>query len=200
MQTFPKTDRGLFGEEGSDNEDGGAAGPKGVVEEDFIEAATKKAKLKQQAMREKRKQRDAEASDEDGEMAKKRVRFVNDEEEVLGSEDEYEHGTDSDEIIYDSEEEDEAQRQFEERKKKKMDSKKERKRVMDDADDGKPSENFYDIEAEVKKNHMKFKPAEGVKFKQFDALGLPTDDGIDYYKYITTDTNTLDTVIDASPE
>jgi len=29
---------------------------------------------------------------------------------------------------------------------------------------------------------------------------LPTDDGFDYYKYITTDTNTLDTVIEASPD
>ena len=40
----------------------------------------------------------------------------------------------------------------------------------------------------------------GVKFKEFDELGLPKDDGFDYYQYITTDTNELDNVIEASPE
>ena len=55
----------------------------------------------------------------DPELAKKRVRFVNDEEEELNSDDEIdEGGSDSDEIVYDSEEEDEAQREFEERKEK----------------------------------------------------------------------------------
>ena len=28
---------------------------------------------------------------------------------------------------------------------------------------------------------------------------MPTDDGFNYYEHICTDTNTLDTVIDASP-
>lgn len=41
---------------------------------------------------------------------------------------------------------------------------------------------------------------DGVKFKEYDELGLPKGDGFDYYKYITTDTNTLDTVIEASPD
>jgi len=35
---------------------------------------------------------------------------------------------------------------------------------------------------------------------EYDELGLPTNDGFDYYKYITTDTNELDTVIEASPD
>ena len=35
---------------------------------------------------------------------------------------------------------------------------------------------------------------------EYDALGLPKHDGFDYYKYITTDTGTLDTVIDATPD
>ena len=64
-------------------------------------------------MRERKKRREAAEIDEDGEVAKKRrVRFVNDEEEVLNSDDEVDEvdGTDSDEIIYDSEEEDEAER------------------------------------------------------------------------------------------
>ena len=41
LGTFPKTDRGLFGEEGSDHEE-----EKTAVEEDFVEAAAKKAKIK----------------------------------------------------------------------------------------------------------------------------------------------------------
>ena len=73
------------------------------------------------------------------------------------------------------------------------------KQMIDTGDEDSKKQSFYDIEAEVKKV-QKFKPAEGVKFKQFDALGLPTDDGFDYYKYITTDTNQLDTVLEASPD
>ena len=46
----------------------------------------------------------------------------------------------------------------------------------------------------------KYKVAEGVKFVEYDELGLPKNDGFDYYKYITTDTNTLDTVMDATPD
>ena len=47
---------------------------------------------------------------------------------------------------------------------------------------------------------QKYRPAEGVKFAQYDELGLPKDDGFDYSQYITTDSKPLDTVIDASPE
>lgn len=50
------------------------------------------------------------------------------------------------------------------------------------------------------KKATKYKAADGVKFVEYDELGLPKNDGFDYYKYITTDTNTLDTVIDATPE
>lgn len=57
----------------------------------------------------------------------------------------------------------------------------------------------YDINEEVKKV-AKYKPAAGVKFVEYDALGIPINDGFDHYKYISTDTNTLDTVIDATPE
>ena len=46
LSTFPKSDRGLFGEEGSDNEE-----VEKEVEEDFIEAATKKARINQKNMR-----------------------------------------------------------------------------------------------------------------------------------------------------
>lgn len=144
-------------------------------------------------MRTKRKEREAAEGDE--ELGKKRVRFVNDEEELLDDDDLDEEGSDSNEMQYDSEEEDYMQKQYEE-KKEKIDN----PQKINTADlVAKTPETFYDIEAEVKKV-QKFKPVEGVKFKQFDALGLPIDDGFDYYKYITTDTNTLDNVIEASPD
>ena len=57
----------------------------------------------------------------------------------------------------------------------------------------------YDINSEIKKV-TKYKPASGVKFVEYDELGLPKNDGFDHYKYISTDKNTLDTVLDASPE
>ena len=142
-----------------------------------------------------------EDKDEDGASKKRRVRFVNDEEEVLNSEDDDDqNGTDSDEIIYDSEEEDEAEREFEERKLKREKIANAGKEMIntEGGDNAGGKSRFYDIEKEVKKV-QKFRPVEGVKFKQFDALGLPVDDGFDYYRYITTDTNTLDNVIDASP-
>ena len=200
LLTFPKTDRGMFGEDGSEDGDQAAAtgtseATDNIIEEDFVLAAKKKAKIKQKAMREKRREREAAEGDE--ELAKKRVRFVNDEEEELGSEDLQDDGSDSDDILYDSEEEDYAQRKFEERKKKIGNSATTDQII--NPKEAKAPESFYDIEAEVKKV-QKFKPAEGVKFKQFDALGLPVDDGFDYYKYITTDTNTFDTVIEASPD
>lgn len=51
LDSFPKKDRGMFGDD--DEED--AEAPKLVeIEEDFVEAAAKKAKLKQKAMREKK--------------------------------------------------------------------------------------------------------------------------------------------------
>lgn len=147
--------------------------------------------MKQRAMRVKRKEREAAEGDE--ELGKKRVRFVNDEQEELDDDDLEDEGSDSDDMHYDSEEEDYMQRVFEEKKEKTDNPQKINTELA------KAPESFYDIEAEVKKV-QKFKPVDGVKFKQFDALGLPLDDGFDYYKYITTDTNTLDTVIEASPD
>ena len=47
-----------------------------------------------------------------------------------------------------------------------MSQRKPKKKIIIDTSDGKAEEkgNFYDIEAELKKN-VKFKPVEGVKFK-----------------------------------
>ena len=51
LSSFPKKDMGIFGEEEDEDEEA----PQLVeVEEDFVQAAAKKAKLKQQAMRAKK--------------------------------------------------------------------------------------------------------------------------------------------------
>ena len=64
LHSFPKRDRGLFGDDVSDEEDKADVVPGLVgIEEDPLEAAAVKAKLKQKAMRERRKNR--EANDED---------------------------------------------------------------------------------------------------------------------------------------
>ena len=48
---------------------------------------------------------------------------------------------------------------------------------------------------------QKYKPAEGVKFVQYDEYGLPKNDGFDYSKYISTDeAQPGDMVIEAPPE
>jgi len=115
---------------------------------------------------------------------------VDDDEEGEGSDE------DSDEFIYDSEEEDEEEKQYQKRKERKEASEAAPKKIIDTKGD-KPI--GYDIAAEVKKA-SKYKAVDGVKFIEYDELGLPRNDGFDYYKYITTDTNTLDTVLDATPE
>ena len=60
-------------------------------------------------------------------------------------------------------------------------------------------ENAYDVAAEVKQS-QKYKAVDGVKFVEYDELGLPKNDGFNYREFITTDENELDTVIQAPPE
>lgn len=98
-------------------------------------------------------------------------------------------------MVYDSEEEELAEKEYREKKQKEEAAKKVVNTEELKAEDG----GFYDVANEIKKV-VKFKPAEGVKFVQYDELGLPRDDGFDYRKYITTDDKPLDTVVDASPE
>lgn len=98
--------------------------------------------------------------------------------------------------MYDSEEEAHEEKEYEKRQEKKqkvaaqegvcLETLKAPLKVEDTAD-------------ELKKL-QKYKPVAGVKFTEFDELGLPKNDGNDYYKYVTTATDTLDTVIEASPE
>ena len=112
LNSFPKRDRGLFGDDVSDQDDKDVVPDLVEVEDDFVEAAAKKAKLKQAAMRERRRARE----EQDEELKKKRVRFLNDVEQDGGSDEDAE---DSDAIVYDSEEEDLEEKEYRERQEKK---------------------------------------------------------------------------------
>lgn len=64
----------------------------------------------------------------------------------------------------------------------------------------KPSKNGYDANEAVKKVQL-LKPAEGVKFAQYDEYGLPKDDGFNYKQFIVTDDmKPSDMYIEAPPE
>ena len=96
-------------------------------------------------------------------------------------------------MLYDSEEEAFEEQQYQEKKMK------EAKKTKVNTEEIKAAETIYEIATEVKKV-QRYKAVDGVRFVEYDELGLPKNDGFDYHKYITTDTNTLDTVIDAAPE
>ena len=57
---------------------------------------------------------------------------------------------------------------------------------------------FADIQSELKKS-VKFRAAEGVKFTQYDEMGLPTEtkDGIKISDWVTKDTSEFETVLAA---
>ena len=189
LESFPAADRGIFGE-GDDDEDAPALQE---IEEDPVEAAALKAKIKQKAMKERRQRRE----DDDPDAQEKRARFENDEQ--VDDDDGEDLGDDSDEMIYDSEEEDKEEAEYMARKMKELaaeagvDAK---QVVMVEEENDQPL--GYDVAKEVKKV-QKLKPVAGVKFTEYDELGLPKDDGFDYHQYITTDNN-ADTIIDASPD
>lgn len=151
LSSFPAADRGLFGDD--DDEDDQTAPELVGAQEDFVEAAKLKAKLKQKAMREKKLAR--EEDDEDA--TQKRVRFVDD-VEVGSEEDEDFDAMDSEEMVYDSEEEDHAEREYQ---KKKLKEEMAKKGI--NTEELKTADDFYDVAKEVKKV-QKFKPADGVKF------------------------------------
>ena len=100
---------------------------------------------------------------------------------------------DSDELVYDSEEEARAEEEFQKEKKARAKDQEEKKEIQVN------DENSYDIDAEIKKS-QKYKVADGVKFVEYDELGLPKNDGFNYRDFITTDTKELDTVIAAPPD
>ena len=58
LNSFPKTDRGLFGDDLDNEETKAEENENGTIEWDPIEAAAKKAKLKQKAMRARRQERE----------------------------------------------------------------------------------------------------------------------------------------------
>ena len=116
LQTFPAADRGLFGPDVEDDE---KAPDLVAVEDDFVEAAVLKAKLKQKAMRERKLARE----DGDEEAAKKRVRWIDD-EQVESDNGDDDDGLDSEELVYDSEEEDKAEQEYQQKKQKEKDAEK----------------------------------------------------------------------------
>lgn len=65
LETFPKRDRGLFGEDVSDEENKDAVPDLVGIEDDPLQAAQAKAKIKQKAMRERKLEREGDDDDED---------------------------------------------------------------------------------------------------------------------------------------
>lgn len=126
------------------------------MEEDPLEAVVKKMKLKKKDKKAEKKKKVTF----DGDFAIKDA--DNDEEE------------DDDDLVDDSDEEDDDEEydeedgsDYEEDKDDIIEEVKGQKIKVDDAN------------VEVKKI-QKMKPAEGVKFTQYDEYGLPRDDGFDY--------------------
>lgn len=141
-------------------------------------------------MKERRKKRDAENGEE---RKTKCVRFAGDGSDVEAEEDLSSMEEDSDEVVYDSEEEDAAEEEFRKKQEKMIDAAKPKKVVAPD------EEAAYDVAAEVKQS-QKYKAVDGVKFVEYDELGLIKNDGVNHREWITTDTKELDTVIPAPPE
>ena len=162
MNTFSKSDRGVI----DDDE------PPELVEDDALEAAAKKAKIKQKAMKQRRKERELEAGEEE-------TKAIGDESE--GSWQDCSGEEDSDDIIYDSEEEDLA---GEEHKKQIGQSKPEQK------------DQFYNIDKEIK-NVSKYKVMEGVKFVEYDEHGIDKSLAAEVKQWVTKDEGELETVIEA---
>ena len=110
LATIPKKDRGLYGEDLASDEDDGEAPDLVDIENDPLEAAVKRAKIKQQALKERRRKREKEEDEAEG---RKRVRFVDDVEVEEGSGLESEEmGENSDDLMYDSEEEEKEEQEY----------------------------------------------------------------------------------------
>lgn len=101
---------------------------------------------------------------------------------------------DSDELVYDSEEEAHAEEEHEKKQKALQPETVEKKKIIQEND-----ANSYNIAEEIKKS-QKYKVLDGVKFVEYDELGLPKNDGFNYKELITTDEKELDDVIHAPPE
>lgn len=110
LKSFAKADRGLVDSDKEEDDYGSENGDKNQneIEMDPIEAAAKRAKIRQKAMKEKRMAREAALNDEDA-LEKRKVRFAANEED---SGEEIEMESDSDELAYDSEEERAAEEEF----------------------------------------------------------------------------------------
>ena len=187
LKSFAKADRGLVD---SDKDDYDSENEPNLIEMDPIEAAAKRAKIRQKAMKEKRLAREAALGDEDA-LEKRKVRFAANEDD---SGEEIEMESDSDELAYDSEEERFHEEEFQKKMKRKAIEEAEAKQVINT----KEMPAFADIQSELKKS-VKFRAAEGVKFTQYDEMGLPTEtkDGIKISDWVTKDTSEFETVLAA---
>lgn len=148
LHSFPERDRGIIGAVDDTTPD--------LIEYDPVEAAAKAAKIKQKAMFEAKREREARQGKN---YVSKSVRFKEDEEEdgdygsIQGSDLEDEE-FDENEMLYDSEEEDRAERKF----------RKEEGSVVTFMINNKPA-NLMGEEFAPDSNKTKlFKPVEGVKF------------------------------------
>jgi len=148
LRSFPERDRGIIGAV----ED---AAPD-LIELDSVEAAAKAAKIKQKAMFDAKKEREAKQGKN---YVSKSVRFKEDEEEdneygsIEGSDLEDEE-FDENEMLYDSEEEDKAERKF----------RKEQGIVVSFMINNKPANLMAEEFTPDQRRTEHFKPADGVKF------------------------------------
>ena len=170
LHSFPERDRGIIGAVDDTTPD--------LIEYDPVEAAAKAAKIKQKAMFEAKKEREARSGKN---YVSKSVRFKDDKEDeeygaVEGSDMEDEE-FDENEMLYDSEEEDMAERKF----------RKGEKPVVTFMINNKPANLMGEEFAEDSNKATKklFKPVDGVKFTQYDEFGLPI--GSDLRQFISTD-------------
>lgn len=148
LHSFPERDRGIIGAVDDTTPD--------LIEYDPVEAAAKAAKIKQKAMFEAKREREARQGKN---YVSKSVRFKEDEEEdgdygsIQGSDLEDEE-FDENEMLYDSEEEDRAERKF----------RKEEGAVVTFMINNKPANLMGEEFAPDSNKATLFKPVEGVKF------------------------------------
>ena len=128
---------------------------------------------------------------------KKKVTFQGEEGSILKEDHNSEEEEDDSDLAESDEEEDEYDDEEDDNSQQEDDQQEETKGEVLAI---KPSKNGYDANEAVKKVQL-LKPAEGVKFAQYDEYGLPKDDGFNYKQFIVTDDmKPSDMYIEAPPE
>lgn len=128
---------------------------------------------------------------------KKKVTFQGEEGSILKEDHNSQEEEDDSDLAESDEEEDEYDDEEDDNSQQEDDQQEETKGEVLAI---KPSKNGYDANEAVKKVQL-LKPAEGVKFAQYDEYGLPKDDGFNYKQFIVTDDmKPSDMYIEAPPE